>query len=409
MQNFSELNLPHLPLEDRAFGEDPWTYFTEARKSHPWLASSKFGVVIHELQAIRDLLSQDDKFRPAYDGIVEQLRARGTPWGRFTGEQLMMLPNHTHKLLRTTFAAKFTPKFANQLRPIMQANINRLLDEWLPKGTFDFEEFASHYPISVMFTMVGAPVSEVPGIRTALETLGLALAMDTTKVPAINDAYLRLEGLVTRLITERRALPRREMPLDLLDVLIGTEQSGSVSERQLVDLVIFLFIAGYDTSKNVLTYTMWTLLQHPEIYARCGKDLDYCRLVLEEAFRWYNPGSIPRFTSQDVVYRDVYFPKETMVLFAVNIAGRDPSAFEYADHFNPERLIDPNLRHAAFGLGKHMCLGQYIARAQLQEALHVVAKRIPRPKLAGKYGWRPFPGIWGLDGLPIDAGAPILN
>jgi cytochrome P450 len=52
-----------------------------------------------------------------------------------------------------------------------------------------------------------------------------------------------------------------------------------------------------------------------------------------------------------------------------------------------------------------MCLGQHIARAQLQEALHQVARRIPHPRLAGEYGWRPFPGIWGLDGLPIDAHA----
>ncbi len=405
MQIYTQLDLPHLPMEDRAFGRDPWRFFTAARRQHPWLAKSKFGLVIHELKAIRDLLGLDEKFRPAYDGVVEQLQAHGTPWGRFTANQLISLPSATHQLVRQTFATKFTPRFANQLRPVMQATIGRLLDQWLPKGRFDFEEFASFYPISVMFTMVGAPVDEVAGIRSSLETLGLALAMDTTRVPAINEAYLKLEGLVTRLIVERRSQPKRGEHDDLLDLLIDTEESGSVNERQLLDLIIFLFVAGYDTSKNVLTYTMWTLMQHPDIYARCGHDLDYCRLVLEEAFRWYNPGAIPRFTAQDVVYRDVLLPKDTMVLFAVNIAGRDPSAFDDAERFDPERKLDPAMRHAAFGLGKHMCLGQHIARAQLQEALHQVARRIPHPRLDGEYGWRPFPGIWGLDGLPIDAAA----
>jgi cytochrome P450 len=402
MQGYTELDLPNLPMEDRAFGRDPWSYFAAARLQHPWLAKSKFGLVIHELQAIRDLLGADDKFRPAYDGVVEQLQARGTPWGRFTENQLISLPINTHQLVRQTFATKFTPRFANQLRPVMQATITRLLDEWIPKGRFDFEEFASFYPISVMFTMVGAPVEEVANIRSSLETLGLALAMDISRVPAINEAYLQLEGLVTRLIADRRAHPKESQQTDLLDLLIDTEASGRVNERQLVDLIIFLFVAGYDTSKNVLTYTMWTLLQHPDIYARCASDLEYCKLVLEEAFRYYNPGAVPRFTAKDVVYRDVLLPKGTMVLFAVNIAGRDPSAFRDADLFDPTRTVNPTLRHAAFGLGKHMCLGQHIARAQLQEALHQIAQRIPHPRLAGEYGWRPFPGIWGLDGLPID-------
>ena len=56
----------------------------------------------------------------------------------------------------------------------------------------------------------------------------------------------------------------------------------------------------------------------------------------------------------------------------------------------------------AFSLGKHMCLGQFIARAQLQEALHQIPQRIRKPRLAGKVGWRPYPGTWGLKGLPIE-------
>jgi len=59
-------------------------------------------------------------------------------------------------------------------------------------------------------------------------------------------------------------------------------------------------------------------------------------------------------------------------------------------------------RQVAFGLGKHMCLGQYMARAQLQEGLHLVAQRMQDPHMAGEMGWRPFPGAWGIKGLPIE-------
>jgi cytochrome P450 len=402
MQTLAQLDLPFLPVEEPDFAADPVRYFREARTKHPWLAKSNVGLMIHELTAIRELLGQDDKFRPAYDGIVDQLGAHGTPWGRFTEQQLISLPVAQHRLLRDAFAAKFTPRFANQLRPMMQATITRLLDEWAPKGSFDFEEFASYFPISNMFSLVGAPIEEIPGIRSSLETLGLAFSMDKSRLPAIYEAYDRLEALVQRLIAERRADPEGGDPNDLLHLLIKTADEGGVDQRQLADLIIFFFIAGYDTSKNVLTHTMYLLMQHPEMYERCATDLEYCRKALDEGLRYFNPGSVPRFTNEDIVFRDVVIPKDTMVWFNLNISGRDAGVFERADDFDPERRLQPHQRHVAFSLGKHMCLGQFIARAQLQEGLHQIAQRLRRPRVTGEFGWRPYPGTWGMKGLPIE-------
>ena len=402
MENLADLDLPYLPVEEPAFGANPMRYFAEARTHHPWLARSNVGYYVHEYTAIRELLGQDDKLRPAYDGIVELLDAHGTPWGRFTEEQMISLPAEKHRLLRDTFAAKFTPRFANQLRPMMQSTIGRLLDEWAPKGEFDFEEFASNFPISVMFGLVGAPIEELAGIRSSLETLGLAFSMDRNRIPAIYEAYGRLEDLVQRLIADRRAHPESGNKDDLLHLLISTSDEGGIGERQLTDLIIFFFIAGYDTSKNVLTHTMYLLLQHPEIYERCAADRDYCRNVLEEALRMFNPGSVPRFTNEDIAFRDVLLPKDTMLWFTLNISGRDPGTFEDPERFDPDRIVEANKRHMAFSLGKHMCLGQFIARAQLQEALHQIPQRLRNPRLAGSIGWRPFPGTWGLKGLPIE-------
>ncbi len=402
MQTLVELDLPHLPVADAAFAADPIAFFREAKKRNPWIAASDIGYWVHDYQAIRDLLSQDDKLRPAYDGIVEMLGARGTPWGRFTEEQLISLPPEQHAMLRTTFAKKFTPRFANQLRPMMQETIRGMLDEWAPRGQFDFEEFASSFPITVMFTLVGAPVEEIEGIRQSLETLGLAFSMDPNRVPEIHAAYGRLEALVQRIIAERRTSPDKGQRGDLLDLLIETGDEGGVPQRQLEDLVIFFFVAGYDTSKNVLTYTIRLLLDRPDLYEGCAADLDYCRKVLDESLRLFNPGSVPRFTDEDIVYRDVLLPKDTMLWFTLNVSGRDELAFDDPDTFDPDREIDPTSRPIPFSLGKHMCLGQHIARAQLQEALHQIAQRLHSPKLAGEYGWRPYPGAWGLKGLPIE-------
>jgi cytochrome P450 len=401
MQTLAELDLPHLAMEDPAFAADPFRHMAEAKEKHPWLATSKFGHVVHDYRAMNDLYRMEDKLRVPYSGIVEMMEQQGTPWGRFTAEQLIALPEKEHRFIRDTFASKFTPRYANQLRPMMREAITRLLDQFAPKGEIDFEEFASHFPISVIFGLVGAPAEAIPELRDDLEAIGLAMSMEKERFPRINEGMVRIEKFVEDLIAERRAHPRKDQPEDLLDILIEVSDDGNVSHRQLADLLTFFFLAGYDTSKNVLTYTMYTLLDHPDIYERCAEDYDYCRKVIEEALRWFNPGTVMRIVDQDLVYRDVLLPKDTVLFFPLSVSGRDSVAFADAQTFDPERPIDPNRRHIAFGLGKHMCLGQYIARAQLQEAIHQVAQRMKNPKLAGDFGWRPFYGTWGLRGLPI--------
>jgi cytochrome P450 len=401
MQTLADLDLPHLAMDEPEFAVDPLPRFAEARRKHPWLANSIYGTVITEYTAMRDLFGRDDQLRPPYKDVVGMLGQEGTPWGRFTEEQLISLPVDQHRFLRDTFAAKFTPRFANQLRPLMQNTIGKLLDEWAPQGAFDFELFASHFPISVMFALVGAPREGIALLRDDLEVIGLAHSYQLDLFPKIQEGMVRIDAFVQNSIADRRANPHAE-PEDLLDLLIETGDAGQVDHRQLVDLIMFFFIAGYDTSKNVLTYTIYTLLERPEIYERCADDADYCRKVIEEALRWFNPSTVARYVDKEFEYRGVTFPKDQMLFFPLSISGRDPGTFPDADTFDPERKTDPANRMLAFALGKHMCLGQYIARAQLQEALHQVAKRLRNPRLAGEIGWRPFFGAWGLKGLPIE-------
>ena len=401
MTALAELDLPFLELEKPEFGEDPMRHFAEARARHPWLAASNYGYVVHEFTAIRELFPQDDKLHPPYAAVVEMFGTKGTPWGRFTSEQMISLPAEEHKLLRHTFAAKFTPRFANQLRPAMRETIERLLDEQAGTGKLDFAEFASWYPISNMFDLVGADRARIAGVRDDLETLGLAFSLNKDLIPALQTAIVQIDNLVAETIAERRADPHGKDKHDLLTLLVDTADQGRINARQLTDLIMFFFIAGYDTTKNVLTYTMYELLKYPEIYARCAEDLDYCADVVEEALRIFSNGSIARVTSEELTFRGVTFPADTMLYFSVNISGRDPHAFTDAERFDPAREIDRDHRHAAFGLGKHMCLGQYIARVQLQEAIHEIARRMQAPRLDGAVSWRPYPGSWGLKSLPI--------
>ena len=400
MQELADLDLPVLPMEDPAFSEDPLPQFDAAREQHPWLASCAFGYVVTQYQAMRDLLWLDHSMTTANAGVIEIMGAEGTEWGRFQKEMLGAQKGEPHKRIRSVIAPAFTPQQANRHRLLMRKVIAELLDEWAPKGAFDFEEFAAFFPITVMFGLIGASPRAVPQIRKSLETFGLSFSLDRELLPELEKATKELDAFVQDLVAARRKKRRSDGDRDLLEILIETLDSGGLSERELYDLLIFSLVAGYDTSKNALTLLMDVMIQRPEIYRRCAEDLEFCRKVIEENFRYLTTSTIPRLITRDLTYRDVTIPVGTMLFFPVSIAGRDEEAFGHPDEFDPER---PDLRkHLTFGMGIHICLGQFIARAQIQEGLHQIAQRITNPRRVGPSAWRPFYGVWGLRGLPME-------
>jgi cytochrome P450 len=400
MNSVTELPLPYLGINDADFGRDPFSHFKAAREQHPWLAKTDYGYVVTEYAAIHDLLRMDDRMRPAHEVIIAALQAYGSHWERFQLESLMAVGGETHKRIRDVVAPMFTPRAANLHRELMRATIARVLDEWAPKGGFDFEEFASYFPINVMCSLIGADLATIPSLRSSLETLGLSFNMIPGFLPRLDEACRTLEDYLARLIAERKAGVRRNADPDLLDALLSAHDGGGLSDAELNSLLIFLFVAGYDTSKNVLTFIMHEMLTRPEMYQRCAQDQAFCRKVVEESLRYQSPGTASRIADEDIVYRDALIPKDTMLFLPMSVAGRDPSAFPDPDTFDPDR---PNAsRHLAFGRGMHMCLGQYIARAQIEEGLHQIAQRLKSPRLVGEYGFRPFPGTWGMKGLPIE-------
>jgi cytochrome P450 len=398
MQRIEDLTLPYLAMDEGSFAADPWPHFAGARGRHPWLATCPFGFVVTQYDAMRDLLYLDRHMRGAYQSVLEIMEAQGTPWGRFQMESVLASTGETHARIRRALASAFTPQQANRHRKLMRETIERLLNEWAPKGEFDFELFASYFPISVMCALIGADPAAIPELRESMEALGLSMSMDKSILPRLNQATETLDAFGQKLVAERRANRRTEGEADLLEILVRTADSGELSDRELYDLLIFLFVAGYDTSKNALTLMMDALLSRPEMYQRCAEDIGFCRQVVEESFRYVTTSTIPRLVTKDLEYRDVLIPEGTLLFFPVSIAGRDPAIPE-GEAFDPERAQIK--KHLAFGMGVHICLGQFIARAQIEEGLHQIARRLRNPRRTGPSGWRPFFGVWGMKGLPI--------
>lgn len=397
-EDASKIDLPYLPIDRSDFAENPFSFMAEARAHHPWLARFDAGYVVYGQRAIQDLMFMDDKLAAGFGGVVDFYQARGTLWGRFMDEMLLSSSGAAHSRLRNSVRNAFTPRHAKQMRPVMRKVVADLLDTWIPRGAFDFAVLSAQFPVSVMCALLGVSSEAVGDLNNALETQVASLSLNPDLKPHFMAAFDTLWRFADELVLEREKSGAVDAD-SLLDTLIAVRNSGEMDDIELRFMVLVLLLAGYDTSKNMLTMIVYQLLDRPDDWKRCADDIGYCAKVVEEAFRYSTVATSFRTALEDVDYDGIRFPKGSLIAMAFPLAGRDPTAFPDPDRFDPER-VHAN-RHAAFGRGIHICIGMYIARNQLEEGLHLIAQRIGNPHVNGKIGWRPFPGVWGPGSLPI--------
>jgi len=392
-----ELDLMELPIEDRAFGADPEPWFAQARQRHPWLAKFSHGYLVHGHGEIRDLIQMDDRMQIATDDVVEIMGATGTPWGDFMKNLVIAKRGAEHKRLRDALKPFFKPRRIAGHVELIRKVVSELLDEWAPKGQFDFTEFASNFPVAVMFGLIGADLADLPKIKWALEVQGLSYSLDPSLLPDMERAHAMMMEFTSDLVRKRRA--GGEEHDDLLQELVRAEDAGVLSHLEICEQLFFLFAAGYDTTKNQLGMAAELLFKQPELWERCAQDREFCTKAIEEAMRHSSPSSPPRNALEDFEYKGVHIPKGTHLMFLLNISGRDPRTFDNPMDYRPGRASAKH--HLAFGKGAHICLGLHLARFQMEEGLHLIAQRLKHPKVVGEVKWRRFPGVWGLETLPI--------
>lgn len=397
MPSIVELQLDHLPLATEEFGNDPLPWFAKAREQHDWLAASDIGYVLTRYQAIDDILRMDANLKMPGEEILEIMGAHGTGWGDFCVDQMLVASGERHARLRGSVSRAFGPGSVKRLRPLMQQTVLGILDEWAPLGKFDFAEFAAQFPVRVMFALLGTSTERLPEIMKYLEIHGESFNLEVEKMPIIEDGYQRLWQFVSSLIDERG---KNGESGDLLDTMIAANTEGQINDKELRQLLILMFAAGYDTTKNLLILLMRSLLDYPKVYQRAAEDFDYARRVVKEQLRFATPSNTMRMVKEGFEYRGVAIPAGTMLVFPLTLSGRDPDVFGAPDVFDPERP-EKNASQA-FGRGMHICLGQFLAIANLEEGIHLIAQQVKSPRLSGEIKWKPFPGVWGITSLPIE-------
>jgi cytochrome P450 len=311
-------------------------------------------------------------------------------------------PDHTR--LRGLVSKAFTPRTIEQMRGHIQEIVDRLLGRALAQGGMDvIEDLAYPLPVTVICEMLGVPVDDHLSIRhwsadiaRSLDAIGL-MPSDKGIVERGQVARRALADYFRALVPERRRRPRA----DLLSGLIAAEEQGDkLSEAEVISMCLLLFIAGHETTVNLIGNGTLALLRHPEQLGRLRAEPGLVPNAVEELLRYDSPVQrTARITTTEVEIAGHAIGKGAMVVTALGAANRDPAQFPDPDRLDVARR-DP--RHISFGFGIHFCLGAPLARVEGQIALGTLLRRAPGLTLAETSPeWRESSVLRGLKRLRV--------
>lgn len=394
----SELDIPEIALADGNLEERH--AMRRALPSDVWLVRNLIGYgVLHYEDAVGIL--RDKRWHSASGRIPELM---GITREDFLGRQrgsILSAEGDEHVRLRRLVAPAFSPRAADRLRPFMREVMNGLIDPVAPAGRADFvADITEPYPIPIICELLGAPKSDWQLFsRLASDVLEIFSADLTDKLDVVIAAQDELDAYTRDMIARRRAEPAD----DLLTDLIAAEEAGDrLGNDELVMMVNAVIVGGTDTTRNQLGCAVALFADHPEQWALLAERPELAPRAVEESMRYFGAvrGTV-RFASCDIEYRDVLFPKGTFISIGLAEANRQADVFPDPDTFDITKPA-PEQPQLTFGSGIHYCLGASLARAELQEALPLLAQRMPNLKVDGRITWKPDGvGIFGPDHMPI--------
>lgn len=398
----NELALPEVDLVDLD-RRQALDVLDAARRQH-WLARLAIGYVVTRHEDVGGIL-RDQRFHsaialgPALQGVTDEELI-----GRLQ-RSILAMDGADHTRLRRLVSGAFTPRSTEKLRPFMRSVMADLVADAAVKGRCELVgDICEPYPIPIICELLGAPREDwklFSGWATDIFRLfNQDLSNDT---PRIKTATRELGDYVTAMIERRRQQPAD----DLLSRLIAAEEEGDrLSTAELVMLTQAVLMAGTDTTRNQLACSVALLVRHPDIWSQLARDPSSAAAVVEETMRLLGAvrGTV-RVASVDVEYRDVLFPAGTVVVASLAAGNHDPEVWDDPHKMDPSRFDTgrpDKVGQLTFGHGIHYCLGANLARAELQEALPVLATAMPNVRLDGPIEWKPpATGIWGPARLPL--------
>ncbi|MEO5723981.1 MAG: cytochrome P450 [Ilumatobacteraceae bacterium] len=314
---------------------------------------------------------------------------------------ILSVEGEVHSRLRRLVAPAFTPRAADRLRPFMREVINGLVDNVAGSGRADIvTDICEPYPIPIICELLGAPKEDWQLFsRWANDVLEIFSLDMPNKIDTIVKAQEELDAYSRQLIADRRSRPADDL---LTDLIAAEEEGDRLSTEELVMMVNAVLVGGTDTTRNQLGCAVALFAEHPRQWKLLAEQPELAARAVEETMRY--AGAVrgtARFASTDIEYRDVFFPAGTFLAIGLAEANRDNRVFAEPTTFDITAPA-PKSPQVTFGSGLHFCLGASLARAELQEALPLLAQRMPDLVLDGPTRWKPEGvGIFGPEHLPV--------
>jgi cytochrome P450 len=367
----------------------------EARERN-WYATTPYGIAVLRYEQVNKLL----KHRNLKQGSAAWLAHNGVtegPFARWWASWVLNKEGEEHHRLRRLMNPAFSGKLIGGLVPRFQALATELIDNFAEPDRCEFvSEFAEPYAARVIAIMLGLPEEEWKVIATESTTIGLAMGVTVKQdLPQIEAALQRLYEYCDAAIADRRRNPRDDFVTALVNA--SDPEDGRLSDEELRDGMVLLVFGGFDTTRNQLGLAMQTFLQHPDQWKLLAERPDLGAYAVEEVMR-VNPTVrwVTREVIEDMEYEGLLLKAGTTVHLYSESAGTDPRVFPGGFDITVK-----NKPHFGFGGGAHHCLGHFVARCDMSEALPLLAKRMRDPYELPGAAWLPDSGNTGPITYPI--------
>jgi cytochrome P450 len=329
--------------------------------------------------------------------IMIQDPLAGTPGASVGGYKMMLMmdpPQHTayRRLIRDEFTVPTTMERNPRMKQLARQIVNNVIE----KGECDFvNDVAGEMPSYVIAELMGLPLDDGRELYKLTETIHSA--PESLPEGAGAAAVMKMFEYGTKVIQEKRARPAH----DLASKLLAAEVDGKrLDDMEFLLFFLLLVDAGGDTTRNLLSAGFIAMLENPDQLAWLKADPNgRINAAREELLRYTTPVIYMRRTAKkDTVVGGETIREGDKAVMYFGSANRDPAKFERPDALDLART--PN-EHIAFGTGAHACLGQHIARIEIDAIIHEVLSRMQGLALAGEPEWLPSNFISGPRKMPV--------
>lgn len=280
-----------------------------------------------------------------------------------------------HRRRRRLVSYGFTPQAVQDRRSRIAAVCDAIIDTVCERGECDLvTDVAAPLPLIMIADMLGFPESAWDRLLHWSDTMLLSQgSSDPGTLEAATAAFVEWDGYVREQIEQRRKNPDAH---DLLGALVhGVVEGDVLDDDSLVHEALLILIGGDETTRHVISGGMDALLRHPGQLEALRRDRGLLETAVEEMLRWVSPiKNMNRTAVRAVALHDRHIAAGDRVLLLYPSANRDEAVFADPETFDVGRA--PN-DHVAFGFGAHLCLGQRLARAELQVMVDRLLDRLP--------------------------------